>query len=446
MLINKFAAFVKKILSHTLGLPTSKEGVKSLLDVSLYRNAIYLMLNSAMLALTGFFFWIAAARLYPTEAVGLASSAIAAIGLLSLLSTLGLEYGLIRFLPTAGEKARDMINSCFTIGGTVSIIFALIFLAGLGIWSPALLPIRDNLLYLFAFIVFAFANTLQSFNTQCFIAARKSRFTMAQGWLAGFLRFIPLVILASSFQKFGIFVSWGAAVSLAAVIAIIFFLPRTYHGYRPLPSIRKDVVSQMLRFSFANYIATIFWMIPQLVLPIMVVNLLGAEQNAYFYIGWSITGIVFMIPTAASFSLLAEASHDEKKLDQEMKRSLKLIMLLLVPAIVVLLLLGNKILLFFGRAYSEKAPELLWFLAVSALPLSLNQVYFTIRRVEKKMQSVIWLTAFIAIATLVSSYFLLPVMGIKGAGIGWLISQGTAAILTLPYLWRRFFKKPANPS
>ncbi|MDO9334317.1 MAG: oligosaccharide flippase family protein [Dehalococcoidales bacterium] len=446
MLINKFAAFIKKVLSNTLGLPTSREGIKSLFRVSLYRNAVYLMLNSTMLALTGFFFWIAAARLYPTEVVGLASSAIAAIGLLSLLSTLGLDYGLIRFLPGAGDKAREMINSCFTIGGTVSILFALIFLAGLGIWSPALLPLRDNLLYLFAFIIFAFTTTIHTLNNQCFIAARKSRFAMAQGWLAGFLRFIPLVILASSFQKFGIFVSWGIAISFAAVIAIIFFLPRTYNGYHPLPSIRKDVVGEMLRFSFANYIANIFWMIPQLVLPIMVVNLLGAEQNAYFYIGWSTAGIVFMIPTATSLSLLAEASHDEKKLNQEMKRSLKLILLLLVPAIIVLLLLGDTILLFFGRAYSEKAPELLWILAVSALPLSLNHVYFTIRRVEKKMQSVIWLTAFIAIATLVSSYFLLPVMGIKGAGIGWLIGQGTAALLTFPYLWRRFFRKPSNPS
>jgi O-antigen/teichoic acid export membrane protein len=436
-------SFIKKIWSEILGLPSSKEGVKSLLGVSLYRNAVYLMMNSTMLALTGFFFWIAAARLYSTEVVGLASSAIAAIGLLSLLSVLGLDYGLIRFLPGAGEKAREMINSCFTIGGAVSIILALIFLAGLDVWSPALLPIRDNLLYLFAFIIFAFTTTIQTLNSQCFIAARKSRFAMSQGWLAGFLRFIPLVILASSFQEFGIFVSWGIAVSLAAFIAITFFLPRTYNGHRPVPSIRKDVIGAMLRFSFANYVANIFWMIPQLVLPIMVVNLLGAEQNAYFYIGWSIAGIVFMIPTATSFSLLAEASNDEKTLNQEMKRSLKLILLLLVPAIIVLVLLGEYVLMFFGKVYSEQAPELLWILAVSALPLSLNHVYFTIRRVEKKMQSVIWLTAFIAIATLVSSYFLLPVMGIKGAGIGWLIGQGTAALLTLPYLWRRFFHNPS---
>jgi len=38
-----------------------------------------------------------------------------------------------------GRGKQGMINSCFSIGGSASIIFALIFLAGLGIWSPALL-------------------------------------------------------------------------------------------------------------------------------------------------------------------------------------------------------------------------------------------------------------------------------------------------------------------
>lgn len=90
---------------------------------------------------SGFFFWVIAARLYPVEGIGLASAAISAMGLLALLSTLGLDYGLIRFLPNASEKAKDMINSCFTLGGLVSIILALAFLAGLNIWSPVLISI-----------------------------------------------------------------------------------------------------------------------------------------------------------------------------------------------------------------------------------------------------------------------------------------------------------------
>ena len=432
---------MKKVNSRASGLAAIKEGFANLFRLSLYRNAIYLMFNSAMYALTGFFFWIVAARLYPPEVVGLASSVIAAIGLLSLLSTLGLDYGLLRFLSAAGDEAQEMINSGFTIGGAVTVLSALIYLAGLGIWSPALLPIRNNLLYFFAFIVFALANTLQTFNSQSFIAARQSRFTMIQGSIIAWLRFVPLVLLATSFQKFGIVATWGLCVVLSVIIAITFFQPLAYQGHHPFPSINKEVVGRMLRFSFTNYIGNIFWTIPSLVLPIMVVNLLGPAENAYFYIGWAIAGIVFMIPTAISLSMLAEAAHDENKLVLELKRGLQLIFLLLVPVIIILLLSGRFFLTFFGKAYSENTLQLLWILTVSAIPLSLNYLYITIRRVEKKMRSVIWLSAFIAVATLVSSYFLLQVMGIKGAGIGWLASQGTAALFTLPHLWRKLFKK-----
>ena len=432
---------MNKVDSNISGLAAIKEGFASLFQLSLYRNAIYLMLNSAMYALTGFFFWIVAARLYPPEVVGLASSAMAAIGLLSLLSTLGLDYGLLRFLPAAGDEAREIINSVFTIGGAVTVVSALIYLAGMGIWSRALLPIRINLLYFLAFIIFTLANTMQTFNSQCFIAARQSRFAMIQGWIIAWLRFLPLVLLATSFQKFGIVAAWGLCVVLSVIIATTFFQPLAYHGHHPFPSINKDVVGRMLRFSFANYMGNIFWTIPSLVLPIMVVNLLGPVENAYFYIGWAIAGIVFMIPTAISLSMLAEAAHDENKLVLELRRSLQLIFILLVPAIIILLFLGRFFLQFFGKAYSENALQLLWILAISAIPLSLNYVYITIRRVEKKMWSVIWLSAFIAVATLASSYVLLRVTGIKGASIGWLASQSAAAIFTLPYLRRRLFRK-----
>ena len=431
---------MKKVTGAT-SLTSLKGGVLDLFRLSLYRNAIFLMLNSAMYALTGFFFWIVAARLYPAAVVGIASSVLAAIGLLSMLSTLGLDYGLLRFLPAAGDKAGEMINTCFTIGGGITIIAALVYMAGLRIWSPALIPIRDNLLYFGAFVIFAFANTMQTFNSQCFIAARQSRFAMIQGWIIALLRFIPLVLLAKAYQNFGIVSAWGLCLILSVIIALTFFQPIAYHGHRPTPSIKKEVIGRMLRFSFANYVGNILWAIPSLTLPILVVNRMGAEQNAYYYIGWAIAGMVFMIPTSISLAMMAEASYAEDRLVIEMKRSLKLIFLLLIPIIIALVLLGRTFLQFFGKAYAGNALQLLWILIVAAIPLSLNYVYFTMRRVEKQMRSVILLSAVIAGGTLIGSYFLLPEMGIKGAGIAFLCSQGAVALYTLPYLWRRLFRK-----
>ena len=186
----------------------------------------------------------------------------------------------------------------------------------------------------------------------------------------------------------------------------------------------------MKHFSLANYGASLFRAVPGLILPLMVVNLLGAESNAYFYIGWATGSVLFMIPMVVSFSLFVEGSHSSEQLKRDTRRSFKLILLLLVPAIIIVFLLGDKILALFGAAYSENATRLLWVLAASALPVSINHVYLSIKRVEMRMKSVIRLVVFTAFVTLALSYFLLPQMGILGAGVAWLIGQGVVAVIT----------------
>ena len=51
---------------------------------------------------------------------------------------------------------------------------------------------------------------------------------------------------------------------------------------------------------------------PNLILPIMVLNVLGAEQAAYYYIAYAIAALLFMIPGAISTSLFVEGSHGEE--------------------------------------------------------------------------------------------------------------------------------------
>ena len=429
--------FIKETLADAIKVLTSREGLKNLYGVSLYRNAVYLMLSSIVLGLTGFFFWVVAARLYPVEGVGLASAAISAMGLLALLSTLGLDYGLIRFLPQAGGGSRDMMNTCFTIGAITAIALSLIFLAGLPLWSPALLSIRAHPAFIAAFVMFTVAITLQSFTRQTFIAERRTEFAVWQGLIFGLLRFVPLVALAALFHTFGIFASWGIAASIAVAISISLLIPRVEARYLPFPVVKKEIVKDIAHFSGANYIATLIGGMPHFILPLMVINLLGAEQSAYFYIGYAIANILLTIPMATSFSLFAEGSYDEENLARDVRRSLKLVLLILIPAIVIVFLLGDKILLLFGEAYSENATRLLWCLALSALPAGINTIYFGKKRVEKRMRSVMVLSALVTAAILGLSYFLLPRMGIIGAGIACLIGRGLVSLGTTGALLRR---------
>ncbi len=421
-------------IGEIVGLATSRERLGQLWRVSLYSNAVYLMLANAASALLTFGFWIMVARFYSLEDVGIASAIIAAAGLLAVLSYGGLGAGLIRFLPGAGVNARLMINTVFTVGVVASIIASLIFAAGLGLWSPTLLFLRGSPIYLTAFVLFAIAANLWTLAQETLIAVRRTGFVLAQNLIFGLLRIILPIPLAAFFHSFGIFASWSVSLGVAFLVTVFLFIPRVVTGYRPSPAFRPGILKGILRFSLANYLSMLFITAPGLILPIMVLNLRGAEENAYFYIAWAVAAVLNMIPNGPAFSLFAEGSYDDKTLRLNARRALKMTYLILAPAVVLTLAIADKLLLLFGDLYSQNGTTLFRILAISALPHAINVIYLGINRVQKNLRVIVSLPIFLAAVTLVLSYILLPRMGINGVGIASLISQ-TFIALMIVIIW-----------
>jgi O-antigen/teichoic acid export membrane protein len=284
------------------------------------------------------------------------------------------------------------------------------------------------------FVVLVPVNLLNSLSGFVFVAQRRSHLTLLQDIIPSVIKFIPLFLLAAFFADFGVFASFGLAALAAMVIGIFFLIPTTQNGYRPRPAINKKIIKVMIRFSASNYLATLFAMTGTAILPLIVLNMLGAEQNAYFYICWMISSTVASVPSAIASALFAEGACDEKKLRNHVKRSLKFILVLLIPLIIIVLFFGKWLLLIFGTKYSQNAVPLLQVLTITALPLSVNLVYFTIKRVQKEMKSVVLMTGFTSIITLALSYVLLPRIGLLGAGIGWL-GANSAVALCIIIIW-----------
>src|SRR5882757_2751857 len=83
---------------------------------SLFRNAALLMTSTAIVSVLGFGFWLFVAHLYTPSQIGIASALISITTLLSNLSLLGFNAGLIRFLPKAQDQSR-YINAVMIIVG-----------------------------------------------------------------------------------------------------------------------------------------------------------------------------------------------------------------------------------------------------------------------------------------------------------------------------------------
>jgi O-antigen/teichoic acid export membrane protein len=418
------------MINEALRVATSRQGIRRVLTTPLYANALYIMLSTIVTSLCGFFFWLIVARFYSEAVVGYSSAIISALNLLAVLSLVGLNIFVVRFLPRADDP-RKMINTCFTLASLASLLAAGVFLAGLDFWSPALSFVRGNAVFCLAFLFFAVLWTLSLSIDSAFLAKRRTGFTLSKNTILSLLKLPLPMLLALYFQTFGVVASWGIALAVALAVALFLFLPRVQDGYRPLPALDLGLVKKQWQYSGGNYLANLLSFAPGYIFPLMVVNLLGAEQNAYFYIAWMMATLLFAIPAAASSSLFAEGSHFEDRLRENVVKSLKSTFLLLVPAAILLAAVGKWLLLVFGQGYSLNALPLLWALCLSSLPRGVNYIYTGILRVTGRIRELIIIWGFIALSVLVVSYLLLPLTGIIGIGYAWLGAQLIVAIYIL---------------
>jgi O-antigen/teichoic acid export membrane protein len=90
---------------------------------------------------------------------------------------------------------------------------------------------------------------------------------------------------------------------------------------------------------------------------------------------------------------------------------------------------GEFLLSLFGTAYVQAALKLLQILAISSIPVAFNALYMAIERSRKRTKFIIYIYAFIALATIGGGYLLMQTMGIFGTGIAWLVSNLLVALI-----------------
>jgi O-antigen/teichoic acid export membrane protein len=94
-------------------------------------------------------------------------------------------------------------------------------------------------------------------------------------------------------------------------------------------------------------------------------------------------------------------------------------------------LLGDRLLLAFGRDYATEGVMLLRLVALAALPAAVVNVYLGALRVRKQIGELVIIAGAVAVTTVALSSALLPVMGLAGAGVGNGLGQGLGLAIVL---------------
>lgn len=397
--------------------------LKQHLQDPLFKNSFFIMLTSISSSGFGLIFWMLAAKLYTTESVGIATALISSITLLVLLSRFGLDQSLIRFFPERDKSS--VFSTSVAITTFFAVLFGIIFITGIEIWLPQFDIVWE---YAFLYLILLAANSIASLIGVSFVALRKAEYYFFQNLLfcSRVFFLFPLVFLGA----LGILSSIGVSF-------ILFFIFSSFFLFKfgiNLSHVDREFLKDSLHFSAGNYIAGLLMTAPNQILPIMVLNFLGAEETARYYIAYAIASILFMIPGAFSISLFVEGSYGEA-LKKNTLKSLFAIVFLLIPAVILLYLFGGILLGIIGKSYVEGF-DLLRILALSSFFGAICQLYFSIKKVQKDVKGLIFLSSLIFVLLIGLSYIFILEFGIVGVGYAWIVGYGLSSLIVGVMVWR----------
>jgi O-antigen/teichoic acid export membrane protein len=400
----------------------------------LFANAGYLWGVTLVGASTGFVFWGLAARFYPPDDVGVASAVLSVVTLLAGIAGLGVGTGLVRFLPGA-RQPRRLLNTALTFNTLMALLVAGIYLAGIELWSPSLTALRGSVLYVAGFLAFAVAQTLGAVVQMAFVARRQAGYALARTGIANGGRLLLVAALAGMGAA-GLVGSVAVGLVVSVLLSLAVFLPRVEPGYRPRPDLHWRDLAAILPYSGGNYLAQLLAQTSQLLLPLLILELLGAASSGYAYIAWMLGSVLASPGMALAGSAFAEGSNAPGSLRAVLSRAALAGLALTAAGAGAVILVAPWLLQLFGPAYSQAATALLRWLAAAAPLVVAAQLYFTALRVQKRVGRLIVLSGLIATLTLGLAAALMPRYGIAGSGVGWLVGNGLVAVLGVAGMWR----------
>jgi O-antigen/teichoic acid export membrane protein len=172
-----------------------------------------LMLTSAFNAFFGLLFWIVAARTMSAKDIGLATAAISAAALIVGLSKLGLDAGLVRYLPESKNKT-GLYRTIVMVKLGLALVLTAVFMLGINIFSPALSFLREGW-FLPVFFVYAAVTSIYSVQNLAFISIRRADLSLIQNPLLGAR--MPILSYVAVRGVFEMLSWWGRnLVSMAA--------------------------------------------------------------------------------------------------------------------------------------------------------------------------------------------------------------------------------------
>jgi O-antigen/teichoic acid export membrane protein len=413
---------------------------------AIFINAGSLIGTTAVTSGLGFAFWWLAARMFSTEAVGLASAIISTMTLLGSASILGLGTLLIGELPKQRGKESSLISAALILVGAVGLCLGVGYAVVAPYLSTAFQALGASLNNIVLFAVGVSLTAITLVLDQAFIGLLRGELQFWRNALFAGAKLIALFAASlwlSHVTGLTIYMTWiiGIGFSLAALVGFA-LIKRVRPGRMSLPQwgLLRKLGSEALKHHTLNLMLEA----PSLILPVLVTILLSTTVNAWFFVAWGLSGVANAASAALATTLYAVSSAQPSALAHKMRLTLGLAFVACVLANCVLLFGSRQILELFGHSYSEQAAWSLRILSIESFPFIIKNHYIALSRIRGQLARTILITIATCFLELGGAAVGAHLGGLNGLSLGWFSAMCIEAICMSPPIYHtiRFVKAP----
>jgi O-antigen/teichoic acid export membrane protein len=410
--------------------------------VGLVRSANSLLVSSGVSALLGAIFWIVAARLFDAGEVGRDAALIGAMVELSTICQLNLDNVLVRFLPGVRERAGRAVAGAYAVNALLALVLGTAFVLIVPSVAGDFGFLADDDLVAVAFVVGLVLWGVFTLQDSALTAMRHAHWVPVENTVFGVLKLAALPAAVALAVGHGVFLAWivPMAILLVPVNVVIFGSVVARHraappaaGGPPLAALGRRGLGAFLA---QDYLGQVLMRLGVTLLPVLVVATLGAAENAYFYIPFTIVIAFDMMVLSIGTSVVAESAYDEALVREHLRTVVRRYGPLMLAGVAVLVAAAPLVLLPFGTDYAREGDTVLRLLALACIPRALVFFAGAVWRLQGHGRWLLGAEALMLVLLLGPVVPLANALELTGVALAWLGSATAAGLLAGFWLLR----------
>ena len=382
---------------------------------TIFKNMSWLFVSQIIAAISGFVWTILIARYLSVSDYGIMNFAISFTGIIAITMDFGISTHIIRHIATDFDSAPKYLGNAIPLKSIFSFFTFLLALIILIIMKCNELTIQITLLFtmekIFSSMIGLFNGSLQ--------AIEEGKYQAIGNIILNII--LLIFILLSIFYDFGLY-----GITLSYVAANLFVIIFQYCVVKKIiskPHFEFDLefCKKITLYSIPFALTSFFGMVLYSADMVMLTNMIGSYENGIYSAAYKLISVLtlfFGVYTAVIFPVMSRFYKNEKNLlVVSFEKSIKYIMLIIIPISFATILYSNDIVvLFFGQKYSLTSPVLsilIWTVTFGFM----NGICQNLLNASHREKNVTLIFLIATLINIILNLFIIPMYSYIGASI-----------------------------